>query len=127
MRRVASVEWRGRGSGLWDSSGSSSSADLNPSPFSSPFGQGGPGKREGVFIPSTGSLFIPGWDPQAGTGLPVPATVELSPVCDRRLTLPLAVLVVVEMEGLGTYFCSGVKNRADDERPLVTLKLAVDR
>jgi hypothetical protein len=31
------------------------------------------------------------------------------------------------MEGLGTYFCSGVKSRGDDERATVTLKLAVDR
>ena len=31
------------------------------------------------------------------------------------------------MEGLGTYFCSGVKDRAENERPRVTVKLAFDR
>uniref|UniRef100_I2CPJ6 Riboflavin biosynthesis protein n=1 Tax=Nannochloropsis gaditana (strain CCMP526) TaxID=1093141 RepID=I2CPJ6_NANGC len=31
------------------------------------------------------------------------------------------------MEGLGTYFCSGVKQRGKGERPRVTVKLAVDR
>jgi len=31
------------------------------------------------------------------------------------------------MEGLGTYFCSGVKKRAAAERPLVTIKLAIDQ
>ena len=32
-----------------------------------------------------------------------------------------------EMEGLGTYFCLGVKDRAENERPRVTVKLAFDR
>lgn len=32
-----------------------------------------------------------------------------------------------EMEGLGTYFCSGVKDRGEHERPRVTVKLAFDR
>jgi len=31
------------------------------------------------------------------------------------------------MEGLGTYFCSGVKDRSEEERPLVTIKLAIDK
>ena len=116
-------------------------------------------------MPSTGSLFLPGFDPRAGTGGGGGGWKEwreglhhsganawkvsiysycCSGVKDRAegksahsLTVPLPLslslssllpsLHTLEMEGLGTYFCSGVKDRSEEERPLVTIKLAIDK
>ena len=49
-------------------------------------------------------------------------TVHLSPSF-----LPSLPPFLPEMEGLGAYFCSGVKKRAAEERPVVTIKLAIDQ
>lgn len=62
-RFLGRVRGGGRQSTQLGDSSSSPSPDFTPGSL---FGGGAGGKREGVFIPSTGSLFIPGWDPQAG-------------------------------------------------------------
>jgi len=105
------------------------------------------GGHEGVFVPSTGSLFLPGFDPQAGEGgreggraggraggrkgiHQSEAGRAINPSSFLFSSLPPSLppsLPSLEMEGLGTYFCSGVKDRAEEERPLVTIKLAIDK